>query len=306
MYNRELSLFKEDESVDWLRIFHFSLSDFRDLISRRMVILVLTAIILYQGTGIIYNILKLQLIRTRPAPAAVERGRLAAPVREPADAYRVIPERNLFGTTHMTTDRQAGGLQQQDIALPIELRGTVAGEGKYGFAIIEEKGSRKQRLVKAGDILLSGAKVVRIKRNAVDLMINNRKQTLKIVETKEGPILTPSPVATPGVAPGTTVLSRSEIDEGLQDMGSLLRQALVRPYFNAGVPDGFLISNIRPGSLYKKMGMIDGDIIQEVNNRKIQTADDVMGLLSTIKSGSSLSVTVKRQGNQETLNYQFQ
>jgi len=31
-----------------------------------------------------------------------------------------------------------------------------------------------------------------------------------------------------------------------------------------------------------------------------------MGLLNTVKSGSSLSLTVKRQGNQETLNYQFQ
>lgn len=292
--------------MDWSRFFHFSLSDFRDLISRRTVILVLTAIILYQGTGILYNILKLQLIRTRPVPAAVERGRSAIPVREPADVYRVIPERNLFGTTtHMTMDRQAGALQQQDIALPFELKGTVAGEAKYGFAIIEEKGTRKQRLVKTGDIL-SGAKVVRIKRNAVDLLVNNRELTIKIVETKEGPILPPSPAATPGVPSGTTVLSRSEVDEGLQDMGSLLRQALVRPYFTAGVPDGFLISNIRAGSLYKKMGMIDGDIIQEVNNRKIQTADDVMGLLSTIKSSSSLSVTVKRQGNQETLNYQFQ
>ncbi len=89
-------------------------------------------------------------------------------------------------------------------------------------------------------------------------------------------------------------------------MGSLLRQAQVRPYFNAGVPDGFLISNIRPGSLYQRMGIIDGDIIQEVNNRPIQTADDMMGLLNTLKSGSGMSLTIKRRGKQETLNYQFQ
>jgi len=291
--------------VDWPRFFHFSLSGFRDLISRRTVILILTAVILYQATGIFYSILKLQLIRTRPAPAALERG-TAAPAREPADAYRVISERNLFGTTtSMMTDRQAGAMPQQDIALPIELRGTVAGEAMYGFAVIEEKRTRKQRLMKAGDIFL-GVKVLRIKRNTIDLLVNNRERILKIAETKEGPILPHSPTATPGVAPGTTVLSRSEIDERLRDMGSLLRQALVRPYFNAGVPDGFLISNIRPGSLYKKMGLMNGDIIQEVNNRKIQTADDVMGLLNTIKSSSNLSVTVKRRGNQETLNYQFQ
>lgn len=291
--------------MDWQRFPHFSLSDFRGLISRRTAILVLTAVILYQATGILYSILMLQLIRTRPVPTAPERS-TASPARETQDAYRIIPERNLFGTTAgAMTDRQTGALQQQETALPIELRGTVAGEAMYGFAIIEEKGSRKQRLVKAGDTLL-GVQVLRIKRNAIDLLVNNRERTLKIVETKEGPILPPYPAAAPGVAPGTTILSRSEIDEKLQDMGSLLRQALVRPYFTAGVPDGFLISNIRPGSLYTKMGMMDGDIIQEVNHQKIQTADDVMGLLNTIKSGSSLSVTVKRQGNLSTLNYQFQ
>jgi general secretion pathway protein C len=291
--------------VDWLRHFRFSLSAFPGLISRRTVILVLTAVIVYQATGILYSILKLQLIRARPAQAALERGSVAA-VREPVDAYRVVPERNLFGTTtSKMTDRQAGVLPQQDIALLIELKGTVAGEARYGFAIIEEKGTRKQRLVKIGDVLL-GVEVLRIKRNEIDLLVNNQERTLKIVESKEGSILSPSPAAKPGIAPGATVLSRSEIDEGLQDMGSLLRQALVRPYFNAGVPDGFLISNIRAGSLYKKMGMMDGDIIQEVNHQKIQTADDVMGLLNLVKSSASLSLTVKRKGNLETLNYQFQ
>jgi general secretion pathway protein C len=291
--------------VDWLRNFRFSLSAFPDLISRRMVILVLTAVIVYQATGILYGILKLQLIGARQSQAVLTRGSAAA-VREPVDTYRVVSERNLFGTTtSKTTDKQAGVLPQQDIALLIELKGTVAGGPKYGFAIIEEKGTRKQRLVKIGDVLL-GVEVLRIKRNEIDLLVNDQKRTLKIVESKEASILSPSPAAKPGIAPGTTVLNRSEIDEGLQDMGSLLRQALVRPYFTAGVPDGFLISNIRAGSLYKKMGMIDGDIIQEVNHQKIQTADDVMGLLSMVKSSSNLSLTVKRKGNLETLNYQFE
>lgn len=291
--------------MDWLRQFRFSLSAFPDLIPRRMVILALMAVILYQATGILYSILKLQLIRARPVQAALERGNVAT-AREPVDAYRVISERNLFGTTtSRMADRQAGASPQQDIALSIELKGTVAGGARYGFAVIEEKGTHKQRLVKIGDTLL-GMEVLRIKRNEIDLLVNNQEHTLKIVAAKEGPILSPYPPAKPGVAPGTTVLSRNEIDERLRDMGSLLRQALVRPYFTAGVPDGFLISNIRPGSLYTKMGMMNGDIIQEVNHQKIQTADDVMGLLNTIKSSTSLSLTVKRNGNLETLNYQFQ
>ncbi|MHB9096523.1 MAG: type II secretion system protein N [Syntrophales bacterium] len=296
-----------NEVVDWSRFSHLSLADFRGLVSRRSVILAVMAIVLFQATGIFYKVLALQLIRMRPAPAAAEKVRTAAvPVREPADAYRVIPERNLFGTTTKAiTEKQTAALpQQQDVALLIDLKGTVAGGPKYGFAIVEDKGTRKQRLVKTGD-LIAGARVIRIRRNAIDLLISGQERTLKIVETNQGAILPPPPAATAAAPAGTIVVSRSEIDAGLQDMGTMLRQAQIRPYFNAGVPEGFLISNIRPGSLYQKMGAADGDIIQEVNGRPIRTADDVMGLLNTIKAGSSMSMTIKRRGRQETLNYQF-
>lgn len=298
--------------MDWLKHFHFSLTDVQGLLSRRTVTLVLMAVLIYQGVGIFYKVLTLQLLRARPAPTAEVRTQTASvAVREPAEAYRGIPERNLFGTTtKAVTDKQAASLPQQDIALLIDLKGTVAGEGRTGFAIVEEKGTRKQRLVKTGDVI-AGAKLVRIKRNAVDVLIDGQERTVKMVETKEAPILPPgSPAALPrpaGPAPGAgeIVVNRTEIGSGLQDMGSLLRQAQVRPFFNAGVPDGFMISNIQGGSVYQKMGMVDGDILQGVDGRKIQTADDMMSLFNTLKNAPSLSLSIRRGGRQETLNYQF-
>jgi general secretion pathway protein C len=297
--------------VDWVRYFHFSLSDLRGLVSRRTVILVVMAIFIYQGVGIFYKTLALQLIRMRPAPA-VEIKAPAAPVavREPVDAYRVIPERNLFGTTtKVVADKQTAAVPQQDIALLFEIKGTVAGEGKYGFAIIEEKGTKKQRLVKAGDVV-AGAKVIRIKRNAVDVLVEEQERTLKMAEMKEAPILPPAATvaaapAGPFSPPGTLVINRSELQDAMADMGSMLSQAQVRPYFNAGVPDGFIVTSIRPGSLYQKMGIANGDIIQEVNNRKIQTADDLSGLLNILKSSNDISLVVKRGGNPKAMNYQF-
>lgn len=294
--------------MDWSRFFHWSLSDFRGLVSRRTVILAVMAVILYQVTGIFYKALTLQLIRMRLSPAPMEKTQtVAAPIREPADAYRIIPERNLFGTaTKATANHQAAAVPQRDIALLIDLKGTVAGGAKYGFAIIEEKGTRKQRLVKVGDVV-TGAKVVRIRRNAIDLLVNDQESTLEMLEMKKGPIPAPSKAAAaPAVSSGTTVVSRSVIQEAMADMGSILSQAQVRPYFSAGVPDGFIVNSIRPGSLYQRMGIANGDIIQEVNNRKIRTVDDVMGLLSTIRSGSSLSLGIKRREKSEILNYQFQ
>lgn len=296
--------------MDWVRYFHFSLSDLRGLVSRRTVILAVMAVFIYQGVGIFYKTLALQLVRMRPAPAVeIKAPAAAVAAREPADAYRVIPERNLFGTTtKAVADKQTAAAPQQDIALLFDIKGTVAGEGKYGFAIIEEKGTRKQRLVKAGDVV-AGAKVIRIMRNAVDVLVEGEVRTFKMAEMKEAPIIPPTAAATastgPSPLPGTLVINRNELQEAMADMGSMLSQAQIRPYFNAGVPDGFMVTSIRPGSLYQKMGIANGDIIQEVNNRKIQTADDMSGLLTILKSGNEMSLVVKRGGNPKTMNYQF-
>jgi len=263
------------------------------------------AVILYQVTGIFYKILALQLIRMRPLPVVERAQTVAALIREPLDAYRIISERNLFATkTNAAADNQASAVHpQQDIALLIDLKGTVAGGAKYGFAIIEEKGRRKQRLVKVGDVV-TGAKVVRIRRNAIDLLVNDRQSTLEMLVMKKGPILTPpKAVAAPTFSSSAIVVSRSLIQNAMSNMGNILSQAQIRPYMNAGVPDGFIVNSIQPGSLYQKMGIVSGDIIQEVNSRKIRTLEDVMGLLNTIRSGSSLSLGIRRREKSEMLNY---
>jgi len=294
--------------MDLSRFFHLSLADFQGFISRRTVILAVMAVILYQGTGIFYKAVTLQLIRMRPAPVAEKKAPAALQaLREPVDTYRGIMDRNLFGTTTKVVAEKQAAPVQQDLALLIELRGTVAGEGKYGFAVVEEKATRKQRLVKAGDVL-AGAKVIRIKRNALDLLVNDQERTLRIVETaKEGALAPPPAPAAPAPAVGGgRTISRSEIAANLQDMGSMLRQAQIRPFFNAGVPDGFMISGIQAGSLYQKMGIQEGDILQGVNDRRVQTAEDMVQLYNTLKSGSNLSLSIKRRGNIETLNFQIQ
>jgi general secretion pathway protein C len=159
--------------------------------------------------------------------------------------------------------------------------------------------------MRSGDALVGG-RISRIGRREIDVVVEGQVVTLKVTESKEEPLRQAAPSPAPAITAGATVLSRAELDKELQDMGSLLRKALVRPYFNAGVQEGFVISSIRPDSLYQKMGIINGDIIQEVNNRKIRTVDDVIGLLGTIKAGSSLAMTITRRGNKETLHYQFQ
>jgi general secretion pathway protein C len=272
------------------------------------------AILIYQAVGIFYKVLTIKIVQLKPATAAaIKAPDAVTAVRESADVYRVIPERNLFGTTNKTIaeiqEAKPTTPAKQDVAILIDLKGTVAGGSGYGFAIVEDKKTKKQSLVKTGD-LLAGGKVVRINRNSIDLLVDNQERNVKMAESKESPILPPPPGGADAPPPApqsdSVVLNRSEVNAGFQDMGSMLRQAQIRPYFNAGSPDGFMISSIREGSLYQKMGIANGDIIQGINGNPIRTADDMVKLYNTMKSGSNVALSVKRRGKAETLNYQFQ
>lgn len=298
--------------MDLARYFRFTFADLQGLVSRRAVMLTLMAVLVYQTTGILYQGLTLQLLWMTPPPAAeVKAAPVVAVVREPLDAYRTIIDRNIFGTSIKSIEEKQAENKlppQQDIALLFDLRGTVAGDAKYGFAIIEEKGTRKQRLVKVGDAV-SGAKVIRIKRNALDVLVGDQERTLKMAERSEAPIVPAVGGAKAAVAPvvsgGSITVKRAEIDAALTDMGTMLRQAQVRPYFRGGVPDGFMITNIEPGSLYQRMGVANGDILQSVDGRKIHTADDMMSFLNTLKGASGMALSLQRGGKPQTLNYQF-
>jgi len=66
-----------------------------------------------------------------------------------------------------------------------------------------------------------------------------------------------------------------------------------------------MVTNIKPGSIYEKMGLSEGDIIQGADDRRLITADDMMAFYNSIKSGSSFTLRIKRGGQQENLQYVF-
>ena len=82
-----------------------------------------------------------------------------------------------------------------------------------------------------------------------------------------------------------------------------MNQAVVRPFMSRGVRKGYIISNIKPSSLYEKAGLQNGDIIVGINNNPLHNANDVMQVLNAMQSGSRLELTGKRRGRTETINY---
>lgn len=277
-------------------------------------LLILLAIMLFtfQGVGMFYKYLGILIISPREQRVIKEETTISRIVsKEPSEAYKSIMDRNLFGSTDKTlADKSVKAAETPPISSLIELKGTVAGDAKVGFAIMEEKAKKKQVLVKVGNTI-AGATVLKIMRDKVIVKYMDKEETLKRSGSSESAILPPGKENAGGSVPagsqasGSVTLNREEIASSMKDMGNMLSQAQVRPYFSAGVPDGFMVSSIRQGSIFQKMGLMDGDVIQGLNSRKVQSADDMMELYNSLRSGTGMSLSVKRGAKQESMSYSF-
>ena len=257
----------------------------------------------FLAVDVFYKILVWQALRA-PAAAAGSPVRAAAgSLREPAERYAVIAERNLFATTlKAIPDKSTAGSLPSEEYTDFELKGTVAVDARTGYAIVEEKGKGKQKLYRIGE-MIGSARLVRVTRNTAVLQSGGRELVMKVKEAADG--LAPGRSAVPSGGRSIAV-SREEVTQSLGDLKSIMSQAVVRPYMMDGAQQGFVISNIVPGSLYSRLGLQNGDVIVEVNNSRLEGADDVLQLVEVMQSGGSVTVGLTRNGQNQTLNYSFQ
>jgi general secretion pathway protein C len=101
------------------------------------------------------------------------------------------------------------------------------------------------------------------------------------------------------------VVGRSDLQESLNNLHELLSQARIRPHFKDGRARGLAVTNIRPGSFFEKLGLRNGDIVQGIDGRDINSPDDVLEVYSKLRSGSHVTLQITRNGVQRTMDYKF-
>lgn len=224
------------------------------------------------------------------------------------NAYRIISDRNLFGSIDRTDGKiQINVDELESTKLSLALLGTVSGTGGFDFAVIEEKNKKKQGLFREGDAIAS-ATIIKIMRGMVVLRVDDRDEILKMEEGNLGKIGNKKQVlGSRGRGIKNVIkLKKTDINNAFKNMEKMLAQVRIRPYFSSGKPDGFMISRIKQGSIFQKMGMQNGDIIQGVNNQPIGSPDEMLKLYNRLKSGSAISLNIKRKGKTQNLKYIFE
>lgn len=261
----------------------------------------------FLAVDIFYKIISLRIVGS-PAPSTRQSFAVAAlPVEGyPAERYGVITERNLFSTTLTAiVDKDTGSLLPSEEYTAFDLKGTIAVDEFTGYAIVEEKGKDKQKLYRIGE-MIGSARLIRVTRNTAVLKGGEKEYIMRIKETGEGAVSRLAGDSSRTGRPGRgIVLSKKEVEANMGDLESLMSQAVIRPYFVEGAQQGFIVSNIVPGSVYQKLGLQNGDVVVDVNNEKLDSPDDILQLMNVMQAGGSVSVNLMRNGKKETVNYSF-
>jgi general secretion pathway protein C len=209
--------------------------------------------------------------------------------------------------------------------LPLKLLGTVVQVGgKRSFAIIQDTGTREQQIHFVGDEIREGTVIISVTRNRVVLLRNGREEILEkdedsssaspTVRSRARPTRTArartsaprqEPVTVRKVGDNNFVMDRREVEGVLQDFNKLLTQIRVVPHFADGKPDGFKIFNIRPGSLFASLGMVNGDIIKRVNGLDITGPEQALQMFQQLRDENQVTVDLERFRKNLTLQYEI-
>ncbi len=226
--------------------------------------------------------------------------------------YRAIVDRNLFHTKEKPAEKPKSAKpvlteQLKPTTLQVKLWGTVTSGADASYAIIEDKNKKDQNLYRIGDTI-QNATVKEIFREKVVLNVQGKDEVLQIekLESRGASVSRPRP-RKQGVARPPSVrrirLKRSQLEKALKSEEDISKQAKVRPHFTDGRQDGIILTGIKPNSVYRRLGLRNGDILLGIDEADIQTAEDVSAIYQRLSSSSELTLKIKRRGRLTTMNY---
>ena len=272
-----------------------------------------------------------------PAQQEARREKMAYEAFQPVLDYNIFRARRseVKSTTASAVQVSTTGPK---VPLSVMLTGTVI-MGKRAFAMVADASGRNEKLYRLQDCLPAGeehpsqtctagqAKLLKVERKQALVDYQGEQITLELTER---------PVAATGAAPssrsalrrpGTPVAAPAvgasdgapfpmtqdgnrfdmrvpgvEVSQAFENFAEVLKQARVVPYSDES-GQGFQIRNIRPGSIFARIGLNNFDKIKAVNGEQITTADQAMRLLTVFRNEKEISLDLERNNQPVQLNY---
>jgi len=265
--------------------------------------LVFLALVAYLAALAVTTTLRTTLADLPPAPVEASTPAPAATAPGPLDGYAVIAERDVFNPAARSPDRRSG-LRLWGIGL----------DGRDARAVIEDTASHRQELYRVGDTI-GGARITAIEWDRVTLAGPGGEQVLEIAPAPATTSAEPpadvheadaSPPSDPHIrrtAENAFVVDRRELAGATDNMSGLMTQLRAVAEVEDGRPVGFRLFQIRNDSLFARLGLRDGDVVQRVNGTTIAEPAALLGFLQRLKTEPRVAVDILRADAPRTLVY---
>jgi general secretion pathway protein C len=235
-----------------------------------------------------------------------------AQVKPMAEIYSSIVDRNIFGIKPSAAIGAPEDMTPLPVQLPplrVRLVGTIVGESEVSLAIIEDVGTKEQRLYHVDDIVSGDAKLIEVTRNEVTFLRGSVRESLAVQDENAAGQTAPqsaAPAPRPTVSQNNWVLDKQEVTAALENLPQLLTKARVVPNLSPeGKNDGFRVVSISPSSFYERIGLRNGDVIQRINGVEVKDPQTFMQVFNQLKDESNITMDLMRNSQKETFSYEI-
>jgi type II secretion system protein C len=224
---------------------------------------------------------------------------LFGPARLRADVEEVVQSIQLLGTISDTR----------------RVAGTAAREST-GVALLKHKASGQVQAIRIGEKAFNLATLAKVSRQMVVMRTSDGAEVT--LTSKLGGALSPMYKMPPSVVANTESHyaeegferqgNRIRIDAAYRDrmvskeLPTILMSAASEPVMEGGKIKGFRLFQFEDHSIFQKMGMEDGDIVESINGVPLNDVARTIQFLNGLKNENTIEVTISRNGRPVNLN----
>src|SRR5881409_2087341 len=256
--------------------------------------LALLALVAYLAAVLVTTGLGTAVDDVPPAPveaAAAVASRAPAPLAD----YALIAERDLFNPAR-------GGGNGPSSHARLRLWG-VGLQGRDARAVIEDTATHRQELYRVGD-QVGGARIASIDWDRVTLEDDGGEEVLELSPPATAPSAeTPAAPAAVRTAENAFVVDRREVAGAVDNVSGLMTQLRAVAEVRDGRPAGFRLFQIRDDSLFARLGLRNGDVVERVNGAQVADPGALLGFLQRLRTEPRVALDIVRGDAPRTLVY---
>ncbi|HKD43601.1 MAG TPA: type II secretion system protein GspC [Myxococcaceae bacterium] len=188
--------------------------------------------------------------------------------------------------------------------LGVKLIGTLSGVAKQWVLASLDVGGRA-RSFSIGDEV-EGAKIIDIERDRVIVLNQSRQEFIDRGQAPESgrtstDVPSPSPqglgASIRALSPTEYEVPRAELDNIVADINTIATQARSAPVIKDGRVQGLRLFAIRPGSIYERLGISNGDVLTRINGENLDSMTKGLQLFTKLQEARRIEVDLERSGS---------